>query len=135
MLTLGSALVAGAILLTALIALFFRRPDPPRWTEPDLVAMLVAVPVTGIMALGLGYMMVGVYRLQSALDLYEILGTLAVLLVAAVIWRLLGVRRRLRAYAAAGRANLATQPGSALKLGTPAAWPEQPAEPALLHAA
>ena len=40
MLTLGSALVSSAILLTVLIAFLFRRPDPPRWTKPDLVAML-----------------------------------------------------------------------------------------------
>lgn len=106
MLTLGSTLVASAILLTALIALLFRRPNPPRWTRPDLVAMLIAVPVTGVLGLGLGYMLVGAYRLKSAFDFYEVARAVAVWMVAAAVWHVLGFRARLRAYAAADPASV-----------------------------
>lgn len=125
MLILGSTLVAGAILLTALVALLFRRPAPPRWTKPDLVAMLVAVPLAALMALGLGYTMVGAHRLESAGALYQVVPALAVWVAAGVIWRLLGVRRRLRAYAAAERAStpLDVSPSRI----PPAAPSEQPA--------
>lgn len=128
MLTLGSALVAGAILLTALVALLFRRPKPPGWSRPDLVAMLVAVPLAGAMALGLGYMLTGAYRLTGALDLYDLAGTIAVWVAAAVAWRALGVRARLKAYAAADRAAVIAHPDVADPNGSPAALPAQAAD-------
>ena len=110
MLTLGSTLVAGSLLLTALTALLFRRPNPPRWTRPDLVAMLVCVPITGIMALGLGYMGVGAYQLSGIDALYQIVPSVLVWAVAVVLWRLQKVLPRLRAYAAANQANAIVHP-------------------------
>ena len=113
MLTLGSVLVASSLLLTALTALLFRRPNPPRWTKPDLVAMLVGVPLTAIMALGLGYMGVGAYRLSGVDALAQIVPSVVVAAVAFVLWRRLNVRPRLRAYAAANEASVIPHPALA----------------------
>lgn len=132
MLTLGSALVASAILLTVLIAFLFRRPDPPRWTRPDLVAMLAGVPPTAVIGLGLGYMLIGLHRLISAPEVYDLAGAVTVWALAALLWRSLGVGARFRAYAADRRPGAVAPPGLAGPAGAP---PASPAGPSHLRAA
>src|SRR5687768_12072833 len=65
MLAMGSLLVGVGILLASLLALFFRHPRAPRWSKPELVAMLAVVPVTAVLGLGVGYVRVGSYRLLN----------------------------------------------------------------------
>jgi len=103
MLALGSCLAGLGILLTGLLALLFRNPAAPRWTRPELVATLICVPVTGMIGLGLGYTAYGLSQLvKGAGDPRELLVLLAVLIVLALAWRVLGFRRRLLDYAATG---------------------------------
>ena len=54
MMTMGSVIVGVGVLLVALPAL--HHPRAPRWTTPDLAAMLMSVPVTGLIG-GLGYVL------------------------------------------------------------------------------
>ena len=54
MLAFGSYLAGLGILVAGGLALLFRQPNPPRWTQPEIVALLVCVPVTGVIGLGLG---------------------------------------------------------------------------------
>jgi hypothetical protein len=116
MLAFGSCIAGLGILVTGLLALLFRHPNAPRWTRPELVAMLICVPVTVTTGFGLGYTAYGLSQLvKGAGDPRELLVLLAVLIVLALAWRLLGIRRRLKDYAAASggvapREYLATQP-------------------------
>ena len=55
MLVIGSILVGAGALAVGLLALLFRHPRAPRWTEPELVAMLATIPVTAALGLGLVY--------------------------------------------------------------------------------
>jgi hypothetical protein len=103
MLVTGSILVGGGALVASLLALFFRHPRAPRWTRPEAVAMLAALPVTGALGLGLGYLLAGGYRLlQGVGNAYELGAPLAAALVVAGSWSLLGIGRRLEAYGALG---------------------------------
>jgi hypothetical protein len=102
MLALGSCIAGVGILVSGLLALLFRDPNAPRWTRPEIVAMLVCVPVTATTGLGLGYTAYGVSQLvKGAGDPRELLVLAGVLLVLALAWRALGIRRRLKDYAAA----------------------------------
>ena len=104
MLAMGSLLVGVGILLVGLLALFFRHPRAPRWARPELVAMLAVVPVTGVLGLGFGYVLVGTLQLlKGAAELYELAALVAVALVVAG-W-IVHVRRGLRAYAASATAD------------------------------
>jgi heme A synthase len=116
MLTMGSLLVGVGILLAGLLALFFRHPRAPRWTRPEMVAMLAVVPVTGVLGFGLGYVLVGAHRLlNGAGELYELAAPAAVaLLVAGWIFY---ARRRLQAYGvASAAADLSVDPAATPKL-------------------
>lgn len=100
MLAMGSLLVGVGILLASLLALFFRHPRAPRWSKPELVAMLAVVPVTAVLGLGFGYVLVGSYGLlNGAGGLPELGAPVSVALVVAGLS--FHVRRRLRAYSAA----------------------------------
>jgi hypothetical protein len=102
MLALGSCIAGFGILVAGLLALLFRHPNAPRWTRPEIVAMLICVPLTGIIGLGLGYLAWGVSRLLAGTgDPRELLVLLAVLIVLALLWRVFGIRQRLKDYAAA----------------------------------
>lgn len=120
MLAFGSCVAGGGILVTGLLALLFRHPNAPRWTRPELVAMLICVPVTVTTGLGLGYTAYGLWQLvKGDRDPRELLVLLAVLIVLALVWRVLGIRRRLKDYAAATggvapREYLATEPTLAI---------------------
>jgi hypothetical protein len=99
MLAMGSLLVGAGILLAGLLALVFRHPRAPRWTRPELVAMLAVVPVTGMLGFGFGYLAFGGYRvLTGAGAPYELAAPAALAVAVALFW--IGVRRRLRAYGA-----------------------------------
>ena len=103
MLAMGSLLVGVGILLAGLLTLFFRHPRAPRWSKPEMVAMLAVVPVTGVLGFGLGYVLAGAHRLlDGAGELYELAAPAGVaLVVAALVFR---VRRRLQANGAASAA-------------------------------
>jgi hypothetical protein len=101
MLVMGSIMVAAGALVASLLALLFRHPRAPRWTRSEVVAMVAAIPVTGVLGLGLGYVLAGGYRLLDGVgNVYELGAPLAVALVAAGLWRLLGIGRLLEAYGA-----------------------------------
>jgi hypothetical protein len=102
LLAVGSCIAGFGILLTGLLAVLFRHPNAPRWARPEIVAMLVCVPVTVTTGLGLGYTAYGLSQLvKGAGDPRELLVLLAVLIVLPLVWRALGIRRRLKDYAAA----------------------------------
>lgn len=99
MLAMGSLLVGAGILLAGLLALVFRHPQAPRWTRPELVAMLAVVPVTGMLGFGFGYMALGGYRMLTGAGApYELAALATIAVAVALFW--IGVRRRLRAYGA-----------------------------------
>jgi hypothetical protein len=100
MLAFGSCIAGIGILMTGLLALLFRNPNAPRWTRPEIVAMLVCVPVTATTGLGLGYAAYGASRLVKGTgDPRELLVLAGVLVVLTLLWRVLRIRRRLRGYA------------------------------------
>jgi hypothetical protein len=102
LLAIGSCIAGFGILVTGLLALLFRHPNAPRWTRPEIVAMLVCVPVTATTGLGLGYTAYGVSQLMKGTgNPRELLVLLAVLIVLALAWRGLRIRQRLKDYAAA----------------------------------
>jgi hypothetical protein len=102
MLALGSCIARFGILVTGLLALLFRYPNVPTWTRPEIVAMLVCVPVTVTTGLGLGYTAHGLSQLvNGAGDPPELLVLLPVLIILALVWRGSRIRQRLKDYAAA----------------------------------
>jgi hypothetical protein len=116
MLALGSCIAGSGLLLTTLLALLFRHPAAPRWTRPEIVALLICVPVTVTTGLGLGYAAFGVSRLLSgAGDPRELLVLAGVLIVLVLVWRGFRIGQRLTDYAVAtgdlsSRVNLARDP-------------------------
>jgi hypothetical protein len=122
----GSLLIALGILVTGLLALLFRHPRAPRWTRPELVAMLLVVPVSATLGLGLGYVLVGIYQLLHGLGNPVDLASLVVVALAAAAWWLV-ISRRLRAYDAVQAPNPAAAvsdgSGSVLADGQPRAQP------------
>jgi hypothetical protein len=111
MLAFGSCIAGLGILISGLLALLFRNPNAPRWTRPEIVPMLMCVGVTAITGLGLGYSAYGLSRLLKGTgDPRELLVLGAVVIVLVVVWRALGIRERLRNYAAVSGAS----PGVAL---------------------
>ena len=102
MLAFGSCIAGVGILFAGLLALLFRNPNAPRWTRPEIVAMLACVPVTATTGLGLGYAAYGLSQLVKGTgDPRELLVLVAVLIVLALLWRVLRIGRRLKDYAAA----------------------------------
>jgi hypothetical protein len=100
MLAFGSCIAGFGILVTGLLALLFRHPNAPRWTRPEIVVMLVCVPVTATTGVGLGYTAYGLSQLVNGTgDPSELLVLLAVLITLAMLWRVLRIRQRLRDYA------------------------------------
>jgi len=125
MLALGSCIAGIGILATALLALLFRHPDAPRWTRPEIVAMLLCVVTTAVIGLGLGYTVYGLHQVaHGAGDRRGLLVLAAVAIVLALAWRGLRIRQRLRDYAAtsnrAPAGSPATEPDLAMR-GNPAA--------------
>ena len=52
MLALGSCLAGSGILIAGLLALLFQHPNAPWWTRPQLVPMLLCIPVAGLIGAG-----------------------------------------------------------------------------------
>jgi hypothetical protein len=132
LLAFGSCIAGLGILVTGLLALLFRYPNAPRWTRPEIVVMLACVPVTAMTGIGLGYTAYGISQLVKGTgDPGELLVLAAVLIGLALAWRALGIRRRLKNYAAASggiapSAYLATEPTLAID-ETPPPPPQPPA--------
>ena len=128
MLAMGSILVGVGILGAGLLTLLFRNPRAPRWTRPELVAMLAVIPVTGTLGLGFGYMLVGAYQLLYGRgELFELAVLLGVAIVVVAFLRVV-IGRRLRAYGAVGApAVVAGDPSS--ELTVMAADPPRPQAP------
>jgi hypothetical protein len=101
-LTMGSILLGAGVMAVGLLALLFRHPQAPRWTRPELVAMLAVIPVTGVLGFGGGYTLFGAYRLLHGTGhLYELAAPFGVALAVAALWHALAIPRRLRFYGSA----------------------------------
>jgi heme A synthase len=110
-LALGSCIAGIGILMAGLLALLFRQPNAPRWTRPEIVAMLLCVPVTATIGFGLAYTTYGLSHLvDGAGDPRELLVLAAVLIVLTLLWRGLRIRQRLKDYAAASNAASSGSP-------------------------
>jgi hypothetical protein len=102
MLALGSCIAGAGILIVSLLALLFRHPNPPRWARPQIVPMLICLPITGMFAIGLAFTVVGLWQLVNGTGDPLELGVLAAVVIClALVWRGFGIRRRLAAYASA----------------------------------
>jgi hypothetical protein len=124
LLALGSCLAGIGILMTGLLALLFRHPNAPRWTRPEIVAMLACVPVTATIGFGLGYTAYGISQLvKGAGNPRELLVLAAVLIVLALLWRGLRIRQRLKDYAVA---TSHSAPGGSLAMEPTLAIGEEP---------
>jgi hypothetical protein len=116
MLALGSCIAGAAILIASLLAVLFRHPNPPRWTRPEIVAMLICLPLTGMIAIGLAFTVVGLWQLVNGTgNPLELVVLAAVVIGLALVWRVLRIGQRLNSYApATGRfpagADLAADP-------------------------
>jgi hypothetical protein len=132
MLAIGSCIAGAGLLVTGLLALLFRDPRAPRWTRPEIVAMLICVPVTVTTGFGLGHVALGLSRVvQGAEDPRELLVLGAVVLGLALAWYDLGIGRRLKEYAVATgelapRPYLASEP-TLVTEETPPSRPRSPA--------
>jgi hypothetical protein len=123
MLAFGSCIAGLGILISGLLALLFRNPNAPRWTRPEIVPMLICVAVTAITGIGLGYTAYGLSRLLKGTgDPRELLVLGAVVIVLVVVWRALGIRQRLRDYAAVSGAS----PGASLASAPNVVLDEEP---------
>jgi hypothetical protein len=88
----GSVLTVGGLLAVMLLMLLYRHPAAPGWIRAELAASLLAVVVTGMLGIGIGYLALTPARLlsgdASATELAVMGGSLAVLLlVGRALWR------------------------------------------------
>ena len=102
------------ILIAGLLALLFQHPNAPWWTRPQLVPMLICIPVAGLIGVGLAFTAAGLWQLVNGTgDLLGLLTLAAVVIGLALVSRVFGIRRRLNAYATGGissGARLAAEP-------------------------
>jgi hypothetical protein len=102
MLALGSCIAGAGFLFGALLALLFRHPNPPRWTRPEIVPMLLCLPLTGMISLGLAYTVIGLWQLANGTgDPLGLVVLAAVVIGLVLVLRVFGIQRRLTAYATA----------------------------------
>jgi len=127
LLSLGSCIAGIGILMTGLLALLFRHPNAPRWTRPEIVALLICVPVSATTGFGLGYTTYGLYQVvYGAGDARGLLVLAAVPIALALLWRVLRIRQRLKNYALATGKRGPSGPietESTFALGEPASRP------------
>ena len=76
----GSAMVALGLLGVSLLAWLFRSSRTPHWLGSDLAAMLLCIPVTGLMGLGGGYVFLGLTHGIGVVEVAALIGCAAVLL-------------------------------------------------------
>ena len=106
MLALGSFMLGSGILIAGLLALLFQHPNAPWWTRPQLVPMLICLPLTGMIAIGLAFTAAGLWQLVNGTgDLLGLLTLAAVVIGLVLAWRVFGIRLRLAAYASAAPAE------------------------------
>ena len=84
----GSAMVALGLVGVSLLAWLFRSSRTPRWLSSDLAAMLLCIPVTALMGLGGGYVLIGLSHGIGIVEVAALLGC------AAVLWGVRWVLRR-----------------------------------------
>ena len=114
MLALGSCLAGSGILIAGLLALLFQHPNAPWWTRPQLVPMLICIPLAGMIGVGLAFTAAGLWQLVNGTgDLLGLLTLAAVVIGLALVWRVFGIRRRLNAYATGGISSGARLRGGA----------------------
>jgi hypothetical protein len=102
MLALGSFMLGSGILIVVLLALLFQRPNPPRWTRPEIVPMLICVPITGMIGVGLAYTIIGLWQLANGTgEPLELVVLAGVVIGLVLVWRVFGIGRRLKPYAPA----------------------------------
>ena len=65
MLALGSCLAGSGVLIAGLLALLFQHPNAPWWTRPQLVPMLICIPVAGMIGVGLAFAAGGLWQLVN----------------------------------------------------------------------
>jgi heme A synthase len=124
MLAMGSALAGVGVLLVGLLALLFRSPRAPRWTRPEAVVFLTMVPVAGMIGIGAGYALYGGNSLlHGEGSPLELLALVLVPAVVALVWHILGINGRLRAYAEAA-------PSEPVAMADPTDEPPQSPAPA-----
>jgi hypothetical protein len=105
---IGGGLLAGGLFIVVLLtALLQRAQGGPSWLNADLTAMLLCIVPTGLLGLGAGYTLLGLFGDHRPIDLLALVGWLA--LGAGLLWVL---RRR--------RAAL---------IGTPEGGPGSPGRP------
>ena len=106
---IGSAMIAVGLVAVSFLAWLFRTQRTPRWLGSDLAAMLLCIPVTGLIGLGGGYVFLGLSHGVGFIEAAALIGCAAVLL--AVRWM---IRRHLPAPGAVAVAGLQPPPA-----GTP----------------
>jgi TctA family transporter len=84
----GSAMVALGLIGVSLLAWLFRRLGMPRWLNSDLAAMLLCIPVTALMGVGGGYILIGLSHGVGVVQVAALIGC------AAVLWGVRWVLRR-----------------------------------------
>ena len=115
MLVFGSFMLGSGILIAGLLALLFQHPNAPWWTRPQLVPMLICIPVAGLIGVGLAFTAAGLWQLVNGTgDLLGLLTLAAVVIGLALVSRVFGIRRRLNAYATGGISS-----GARLARGAP----------------
>jgi hypothetical protein len=131
MLAFGSCIAGASLLATGLLALLFRHPNAPRWTRPEIVAMLLCVPIAVTTGFGLGHIAFGLSRLAKGTgDPRELVVLAAVILALLLAWRGLRIGDRLRRYAlaigTAPSAYVAAEPTLAADEPPPSPRPQAP---------
>jgi hypothetical protein len=102
MLAFGSCIAGASLFATGLLALLFRHPNAPRWTRPEIVPMLICVPIAVTTGFGLGHIAFGLSKLAKGTgDPRELVVLAAVIVALLLVWRGLRIRDRLRRYALA----------------------------------
>jgi heme A synthase len=104
---IGSAMVAVGLVAVSVLAWLFRSQRTPRWLGSDLAAMLLCIPVTALIGLGAGYVLLGLSHGVGLIETTALIGCAAVLLT--VRWL---IRRHLPAPAAVGAPGLEPPSGA-----------------------
>ena len=129
MLALGSFMLGSGILIAGLLALLFQHPNAPWWTRPQLVPMLLCIPVAGMIGVGLAFTAAGLWQLLNGTgDLLGLLTFAAVVIGLVLVWRVFGIGQRLNSYAPAtgdfpARAYLAADPALVIDETSPPPLP------------